>query len=140
MLWTQNAPTAIAVGGGDAIIGCVQLEANAGELNEGAYSTFALVPEPSLRVPISRPGNLRRMEVNVGPNTLNGNFVISVGINGVATGLTVTYAATETGRKTLDLSTVTVVAGDGVSFILDATAPGAGNGEVAGSVEFVPSS
>ena len=104
---------------------------------EGAYTDAGAFPTARLRIPLPRAGVVRRFRVSAVFNNLDGSCVLSVAINGVATALTLTYAAGETGDKFIDIP-VSVVGGDEFSFLADATATTVGQIDLSSSAEFVP--
>ncbi len=83
--------------------------------------------EGDVQIVAPRAGTLRDFFVNVGINSLNGNMVLTVRINGVDTSITVTFGSTETGEQSDTTNTATVAAGDLLSIEVDTTAASAGS-------------
>jgi len=96
-------------------------------VNEAVWGAAAAFPNPSIRAPVTRAGDLRNAVVHVTSNDVNGPVVFTVLKNGVATPYTFTYVAAETGIKVLDLpGAVSVVDGDQISFKIDRSGATAG--------------
>jgi len=86
-------------------------------------------------------GTLKDLLVSIvaGDNTLSGDFVVTVFLNGVATALTVTYPAGTDGDLSITTD-IAVSANDKFSFVMDATAAGAGSvTSIQMSSRFIPS-
>ena len=108
----------------------------AGSSHEGMLSVQSTAPQPSVRVPLPVAGHLGHLSVNVISNSLNGNLVVTVWVNGVATTLTVTYAAGVTGFLTSS-GPVAVSANDVVSINFDATAATTGSYQLTVGLEYL---
>ncbi len=118
-----------------ALFGVVDRTVAGGNTWEGIYQSRFTAPDPSLRISAPRSGILRRLEVYVSANTLSDTCVVTVQVDGANTALTVTYAAGETGRKTVDVP-VAVSQGQDLSLLTQAN--GAGSISMAASFEEVP--
>jgi len=92
--------------------------------DNGSLQTF---PTPSTRIPLP-VGTAKdfRTFIQTGQNTLDGDFVVTVFKNGVATALTLTYPAGTDGAMSL-ATDVAFAANDQISFVMDTTDATSGN-------------
>lgn len=104
-------------------------------LDSGEAGPF---PFPGVRAPLPGPGILRRLRVSIDPglNTLDAALIVTVLLNGVATWLSISYAAGETGLKSNDIP-FAYADGDKVSFRAT-TAAANGSASLATAVEVRP--
>jgi len=87
--------------------------------------TIANSTEVLTNIPIAKAGTLQNFRVWVGTNTLDIATVFTVRINGVDTGITLTFAATGIGEQTDLVNTAAIVAGDDLTVSV-VTAAGTG--------------
>jgi len=93
-------------------------------------------PEPTEEV-LTRTATLQNLTVRIMVNTLTGPAVLAVFVNGLATPIAIPIPALTPGIFTDLVNTFHVVATDRLSFLMDATAAGAGLiGPIAVSAEY----
>lgn len=102
----------------------------------GVYQQAFTVGDPSQSLIAPRAGVLKRLRTRVDSNSLDEDLIFELYLNGVATGLKTTYAATETGAKSEDATEVPVAQGDTISFVSDPTTSTSGTSKSSGSVDF----
>lgn len=123
-----------ATGSGDIIVtdvigtGITGLSTNEiGLIRLGIQGSF---PDDEVRSPLPRGGTITSFVATTtgfaGTNTFTGPVIISIVVNGVVTGKTLTIPAATTGIFVATGADVPVVAGDRISFFLDSTGSGPG--------------
>ncbi len=102
---------------------------------EVIFDMLGIFPSTVHRIPVRRNGTLKWFSTVCPSNSLDAPVTITVLVNGVATGLAVSYALGETGPKSVVLD-VPVVDGDLISFHLDGSGVTGGSGSFGGMAEF----